>query len=44
MTHANISVSLGPGDRSKMVVCKAINAELNDIKTESKMLSVICKY
>ena len=41
ITHSNISVSLGPNDRSKMVVCNAVNSELNDVKSESRMLSVI---
>lgn len=43
VTRANITVSLSPDDRSKMVICKAINNELNDIKSEAKMLSIICK-
>ena len=43
ITHSEILVSLGPSDRSKMVVCNAVNAELNDAKSESKMLSVICE-
>lgn len=44
VTHSNVSVSLGPHDRSKIVVCNAVNSELNDVKTESKMLSVICEF
>ena len=43
ITHSEITVSLGPADRSKMIVCNAVNTELNDAKSESKMLSVICK-
>jgi hypothetical protein len=44
VTHSNVTVALEPGDRSKMVTCNAINSELNDVKSESKMLSVICEY
>ena len=44
ITHSNVSVSLGPGDRSKIVVCNAANSELNEVKSESKMLSVICEF
>ena len=43
ITHSEITVSLGATDRSKMIVCNAVNTELNDAKSESKMLSVICK-
>ena len=43
ITHSEITVSLGATDHSKMIVCNAVNTELNDAKSESKMLSVICK-
>ena len=43
ITHSEITVSLGANDRSKMIVCNAVNTELNDAKSESKMLSVICE-
>ncbi|XP_059086903.1 synaptogenesis protein syg-2-like [Tigriopus californicus] len=41
ITHSNITVSLGPSDRNKMIICNGLNSELNDIKSESRMLSVI---
>lgn len=44
VTFSNISVSLEPYDRNKIVICSARNSELNEVKTESKMLSVICEY
>lgn len=42
-TKSSIAVSLGQNDKNKLVICKAINAELNAVKTDSKMLSIICK-
>ena len=42
-THANLSVTVGSNDRNKIITCNVINSELNAIKTESAMLTVICK-
>ncbi len=44
VTKSSIVVSLGFDDKSKMVVCRAVNAELGVVKTEAKVLSVICKF
>jgi len=41
VTHSNISVSVGPNDRNKIITCNAINSELNDVKTQSHVLTVI---
>ena len=43
VTRSNVSVLVSPNDRNKIVSCNAINAELNDIKTQSHVLTVICK-
>ncbi len=43
VTRSRIRVALGPDDRKKMVVCRAVNSELNDVKSDSKILSVICE-
>ena len=44
VTRSNISVMVNPNDRNKIISCNAINSELNDIKTQSHVLTVICKY
>ena len=43
VTHANVSVRVSENDRNKIITCNVINSELNAIKTESAMLTVICK-
>ena len=43
VTRSNISVLVSPMDRNKIISCNAINSELNDIKTQSHVLTVICK-
>ena len=44
ISRASVTVSLEEGSASTMVVCSATNAELNEVKSEAKMLSVICEY
>ena len=44
VTRSNISVAVNPNDRNKIISCNAINSELNDIKTQSHVLTIICKY
>lgn len=41
VTHANVTVRVRPSDRNKIISCNVVNSELNDIKTESTMLTVI---
>ncbi len=41
ITRANVSVSVRPSDRNKIITCNVINSELNKVKTESAMLTVI---
>ena len=43
VTRSNISVMVSPKDRNKIIYCNAVNSELNDIKTQSHVLTVICK-
>ena len=43
VTRANVTVRLDDAGSAKMVVCSAVNAELNEAKSEAKMLSVICE-
>ena len=43
VTHANVSVRVQNSDRNKIITCNVINSELNAIKTESAILTVICK-
>ena len=43
VTRSNISVMVSPNDRNKIISCNAVNSELNDIKTQSHVLTVICK-
>ena len=43
-THSNISVTVSQRDKlNKVVTCNAINSELNDVKTQSHVLTVICE-
>ena len=44
ITKSNISVKVRSSDRNKIITCNVINSELNAIKTESAILTVICKY
>ena len=44
VTHANVSVRVSENDRNKIITCNVINSELNEVKTESAILTVICKY
>ena len=44
VTHANVSVRVSENDRNKIITCNVINSELNAVKTESAILTVICKY
>ena len=44
ITKSNISVNIRASDRTKIITCNVINSELNAIKTESAILTVICKY
>ena len=41
VTRSNITVMLTDSDRSKLITCKAYTNEVNEVKSESKMLSVI---
>lgn len=41
VTHSNISVTVGKEDRNKIITCNVINSELNAVKTESAILTVI---
>ena len=43
VTHANVSIGVQSSDRNKIITCNVINSELNAIKTESAILTVICK-
>ena len=43
ITHSNVSVRVESSDRNKIVTCNVINSELNAVKTESAILTVICK-
>ena len=43
VTHSNVSVRVHSNDRNKIVTCNVINSELNAIKTESAILTVICE-
>ena len=43
VTRSNVSVVVNANDRNKIISCNAINSELNDIKTQSHVLTVICK-
>ncbi len=44
VTHSNVSVRVRSSDRNKIITCNVINSELNAIKTESAILTVICKF
>jgi len=44
ITQSNLTVKVLPNDRTKFISCNVVNSELNDIKTESVILSIICKY
>jgi hypothetical protein len=44
ITLANVSFSVRNSDRNSIVTCNVINSELNTVKTESAMLTVICKF
>jgi hypothetical protein len=42
-THSNLTVKVLPNDRTKLISCNVVNSELNDVKTESAILTVICE-
>ena len=44
VTHSNLSIKVQSNDRTKLISCNVVNSELNDVKTESAILTVICKY
>jgi hypothetical protein len=44
VTQSNLTVKVMSNDRSKFISCNVVNSELNDVKTESAILTVICKF
>ena len=44
VTHSNLTVKVLPNDRTKLISCNVVNSELNDVKTESAILTVICEF
>ena len=43
VSHSNVSIEVASSDRNKIITCSVINSELNQVKTESAILTVICK-
>ena len=43
MSTSDLSVTVTPNDRNKMISCYAINQELGETIQKSHMVSVLCK-
>ena len=44
MTNSNISVNIGPNDKTKTISCFAKNAALGETKVETHIVTILCKY